>query len=96
MPRVEVDRQLGGVPTPAIDMQKAEKRAQEGYRYLRLTSFQLHAIRCWKMPRYEVVVQASSRMRVIAYATCRCMAEGPVWGAWGIKVEQFPASGLLE
>lgn len=26
MPRVEVGRQLGGVPTPAFDMQKAEKK----------------------------------------------------------------------
>lgn len=48
------------------------------------------------MPRYEVVVQTSSRMRVIAYAACRGMADGPVWGSWSIKVEQFPASGLLE
>lgn len=30
MPRVEVDRQLGGVPTPAIDMQKAEKKSLRG------------------------------------------------------------------
>ena len=48
------------------------------------------------MPRYEVVVQASSRMQVIAYAGCRGMADGPVWGPWSIKVQQFPASGLLE
>lgn len=47
---------------------------------------QSYAIRRRRMPRYEAVVQASSRMRVIAYAAFRGTADGPDWGGDGVIV----------